>query len=41
VGSRVILEIATLVTDKDLYILCEGAALVIHHADEVLSRIDL
>ncbi len=40
VGSRVILEIASLVTDKDLYILGEGPVLVIHHPDEDLSRID-
>lgn len=40
VGSRVILEIATLVTNKDLYVLGEGPVVVIHHPDEVLSRID-
>jgi len=40
VSSRVILEIATLVTNKDLHIVGEGPVIVIHHPDEVLARID-
>ena len=40
VANRVILEIASIVTDKDLNIVGEGPNLVIHHADEVLGRID-
>jgi oligoribonuclease len=40
VGKRVILEIASIVTDKDLNIVGEGPTLVIHHSDEVLERID-
>jgi len=40
VGKRVILEIASIVTDKDLNIIAEGPDLVIQHPDEVLSRID-
>ncbi len=35
-----ILEIATIVTDKDLNILEEGPVLAIHHSDEVLSNMD-
>jgi oligoribonuclease len=40
VGKRVILEIASIVTDKDLAILEEGPNLVIHQPDEHLARID-
>jgi len=40
VGNRVILEIASIVTDKDLNIIAEGPDLVIQHSDETLSRID-
>ena len=40
VGNRVILEIASLVTDKDLNIVGEGPVIVIHHSDDMLDRID-
>ena len=40
VASRAILEIASIVTDKDLNIVAEGPNLVIHQPDEVLARID-
>ncbi len=40
VASRAILEIASIVTDKDLNIVAEGPNLVIQHHDEVLERID-
>jgi oligoribonuclease len=40
VDSRVILEIATVITDKDLRVLAEGPDLVIHHPTEVLSQMD-
>ncbi|MDX1473179.1 MAG: oligoribonuclease, partial [Reinekea sp.] len=35
-----ILEIATLVTDKDLNILAEGPSLIIHQPDSVLDAMD-
>ena len=38
--SDVIIEIATVITDKELAILAEGPVLAIHHADEVLARMD-
>ena len=40
VGRRAILEIASIVTDKDLYVVGEGPTLVVHQPDEVLERID-
>ncbi len=40
VGNRVILEIASIVTDKDLNIIDEGPVVIIHHEDTVLVRID-
>jgi len=40
VARRVILEIASIVTDKDLNVVGEGPTLVIHHSDEVLERLD-
>ena len=40
VARRVILEIASIVTDKDLKIIDEGPNLVIYHPDELLERID-
>ncbi|MFC2082837.1 oligoribonuclease [Candidatus Bipolaricaulota bacterium] len=40
VGRRVILEIASIITDKDLNIIGEGPNLIIHHSDEELERID-
>lgn len=40
VASRAILEIASIITDKDLNIVAEGPDLVIHQPDEVLARID-
>ncbi len=38
--NDVIIEIATLVTDKDLNVLAKGPMLAIHHADEVLDGMD-
>ncbi len=38
--SDVIIEIATIVTDKDLNILAEGPALAIHQSDETLNAMD-
>ena len=38
--SDVIIEIATVVTDKELAILAKGPVLAIHHGDEVLARMD-
>ncbi len=35
-----IIEIATVVTDRNLHILAEGPVLAIHRADEVLDRMD-
>ena len=35
-----IIEIATIVTDKDLDVLAEGPVLAIHQPDEVLARMD-
>lgn len=35
-----ILEIATVVTDKNLNIIAEGPALAIHHSDTVLAKMD-
>ena len=40
VGKRAILEIASIVTDKDLNILGEGPVVVVYQPDEVLERID-
>ena len=40
VANRVILEIASIVTDKDLNIIGEGPNLVIYHPTEVLECID-
>ena len=40
VVSRAIIEIASIVTDKDLATVAEGPNLVIHQPDEVLARID-
>jgi len=40
VARHVILEIASIVTDKDLRIVGEGPTLVVHHPDEVLDRAD-
>jgi oligoribonuclease len=38
--TDVVLEIATIVTDKDLNILAEGPVLAIYQADEVLNGMD-
>ena len=38
--SDAIIEIATMVTDKDLNIVAEGPVLAIHQSDEVLARMD-
>jgi oligoribonuclease len=38
--SDAIIEIATVVTDKELAIVAEGPELAIHHSDEVLARMD-
>lgn len=35
-----ILEIATIVTDKDLHVLAEGPVLAIHQPDDILDRMD-
>ena len=35
-----IIEIATVVTDKDLAIVAEGPVIAIHHSDMVLARMD-
>ncbi|HEY8507781.1 MAG TPA: exonuclease domain-containing protein, partial [Steroidobacteraceae bacterium] len=35
-----IIEIATVVTDKDLNIIAEGPNLAIHQPDDVLARMD-
>ncbi len=40
VTKRTILEIASIVTDKDLHVVGEGPVLVIHQPDEILERID-
>lgn len=40
VSRRVILEIASIVTDKDLNIIAEGPNVVIYHPAEELARID-
>jgi len=40
VETEVIIEIATIVTDKDLNILEEGPARVIHQGEAILSRMD-
>ncbi len=40
VETRVILEIATIITDRDLNILAEGPDLVIHQSEEVLATMD-
>ena len=40
VGNRAILEIASIVTDKDLDIVGEGPVVVIHQPDDALERID-
>ncbi len=40
VGNRAILEIASIVTDKDLSVIGEGPALVVYQPDDVLARID-
>lgn len=39
-ASDVIIEIATVVTDKDLNILAEGPVIAIHQSDAVLSGMD-
>lgn len=40
VERRVILEIATIITDKDLNAIEEGPPIVIHHPPAILSRLD-
>ena len=40
VETREILEIATIVTDKDLNVIAEGPDLVVHHPESVLENID-
>lgn len=39
-GTDRILEMATLVTDKDLAVVATGPAIVIHQAEKVLARMD-
>ena len=38
--SDAIIEIATVVTDKELAIVADGPVLAIHHSEEVLARMD-
>lgn len=38
--SDVIIEIATIITDKELNILAEGPMLAVHQADEILNGMD-
>jgi oligoribonuclease len=38
--TDVIIEIATIITDKDLNILAEGPALAVHQPDQVLAAMD-
>ena len=38
--ENVVLEIATIVTDKDLNVLAEGPVIAIHQSDEVLDGMD-
>lgn len=38
--KNVILEIASVITDKDLAIVAKGPSLVIHHPDDVLKKMD-
>ncbi len=38
--SDLVIEIATIVTDKDLIVLAEGPVCAIHQSDEVLARMD-
>ena len=38
--SDCIIEIATVVTDKELNVLADGPVIAIHHSEEVLSRMD-
>ncbi|WP_020393607.1 oligoribonuclease [Thiolinea disciformis] len=38
--NDVIIEIATVVTDKDLKVLAEGPVIAIHQADDILARMD-
>ncbi len=40
VRHRAILEIASIVTDKELNIIAEGPVLVVHQSDETLSHVD-
>ncbi len=39
-ATDLIIEIATIVTDKDLNILAEGPTIAVHQSDEVLSGMD-
>jgi len=39
-ASDAIIEIATIVTDKDLAVVAEGPVMAIHQSDEVLARMD-
>ena len=38
--ENVVLEIATIVTDKDLNVLAEGPVIAIHQSDEELAKMD-
>lgn len=40
VDNDVIIEIATIITDKDLNVLAEGPVLAIHQADDLLTGMD-
>ena len=39
-NSDVIIEIATIVTDKNLNVLDEGPSIVVHQADDILDNMD-
>ncbi len=40
VETKAILEVAMIITDKDLNVIAEGPELVIHQSDEVLENLD-
>ena len=39
-NSDVIIEIATIVTDKNLNVIDEGPSIVIHQADDIMNNMD-
>ena len=38
--ENVVLEIATIITDKDLNVLAQGPVIAIHQSDEELAKMD-